>query len=75
MFVDDIVLCGKSKEEVETKLTAWKNASERKEIKVWRRKTICLCMNNNNNEDDNRGQTQSEELIKMRGLKYLRSTL
>ena len=44
MFADDIVICSKSKEQVEDKLESWRYALER--MKVNRRKTeyMCVCV-------------------------------
>ena len=39
MFADDIVICSESKERVEEKLESWRSASQRRGMKVNRRKT------------------------------------
>ena len=42
MFADDIVICSESKEQVE-KLESWRDALERRGMKVNRRKTEYMC--------------------------------
>ena len=46
MFTNDVVLYRKSKEEVETKLESWRNASV-----IWS-KIVYLCLSKNKNNDD-----------------------
>jgi len=45
MFVNDFVLCGESREEVEEELERWRYALERKGMEVSRSKTDYVCSN------------------------------
>ena len=75
MFADDIVICSESKEQVEEKLESWRYASERRGMKVNRRKTEYVCVNE---RQDNRSGTlkmQGEEVAKVEDFKYLDSTV
>ena len=45
MFVDDIVLCSDSRQQVEAELEKWRHALERRGMKVSQSKTKYLCMN------------------------------
>ena len=47
-FVDDIVICEETTEEVEQRLESWKYALERRGMKVSRSKTEYLCINGGN---------------------------
>ena len=45
LFAGDIVICEKTKEEVEQRLESWRYALERRGMKVSRSKTEYLCKN------------------------------
>ena len=51
LFVDDIVICEETREEVKQRLECWGYALERREMKVSRSKTEYLCINGGNDEE------------------------
>ena len=51
LFVDDIVICKETREEVEQRLESWRYALERREMKVSRSKTEYLCISGGNNNE------------------------
>ncbi|KAK3563885.1 hypothetical protein QTP86_004825 [Hemibagrus guttatus] len=73
MFVDDIVICSESREQVEENLERWRFALERRGMKVSRSKTEYMCVN----ERDGSGtvRLQGEEVKKVQEFKYLGSTV
>ena len=74
MFADDIVICSESKEQVEEKLESWRYASERRGMKVNRRKTEYMCVNER--QDTGSGTVKmQEEVTKVDDFKYLGSTV
>ena len=75
MFADDIVICSESKEHVEEKLESWIYASERRGMKVNRRKTEYICVNERQDKGSGTVQMQGEEVVKVEDFKYLSSTV
>ena len=45
MFTDDVVLCGREKDVLELELKQWKEALEKRGMKVSRAKTEYMCLN------------------------------
>ena len=45
MFVDDVVLCARDKKELEEDLEQWRDALEKRGMKISRLKTEYLCLN------------------------------
>ena len=45
MFADDIVICSESREQVEENLERWRQALERRQMKVSRSKMEYMCVN------------------------------
>ncbi|KAF7690270.1 hypothetical protein HF521_012074 [Silurus meridionalis] len=72
MFVDDIVICGESKEQVEKSLERWRYVLERRGMKVIRSKTEYMCVNER--EGSGGVQLQGEEVEKVEEFRYLAST-
>ena len=66
LFVDDIVICEKTREEVERKLECWRYALERRWMKVSRSKTEYLCVNGGNNKQRNR-ENGGQKSVKSKG--------
>ena len=75
IFANDIVICSKSKEQVDKKLKSWRYALERRGMKVNRRKTECVCVCVNERQDDGTVKMQGEEVAKVEDFKYLGSTV
>ncbi|KAK3570507.1 hypothetical protein QTP86_020082 [Hemibagrus guttatus] len=73
MFVDDIVICSESREQVEENLERWKFALERRGMKVSRSKTEYMCVNER--EGSGTVRLQGEEVKKVQEFKYLGSTV
>ena len=73
MFVDDIVVCRESNEQVEENLESWRYALERRVTKVNRRKTEYMCVNER--QDNGTVKMQSEEVAKVEDFKYMCSTV
>nr|XP_033493144.1 uncharacterized protein LOC117263658 [Epinephelus lanceolatus] len=73
MFADDIVICSESREQVEENLERWRNALERRRMKVNHSKTEYMCVN----EKDPSGtvRLQGVEINKVEDYKYLESTV
>ena len=44
LFADDVVLCGQSREDLETRLETWRRAMENREIRVSRQKIEYLLL-------------------------------
>ncbi|KAI5608993.1 methyltransferase-like protein 17, mitochondrial isoform X2 [Silurus asotus] len=63
MFVDDIVICGESSEQVEKILERWRYALERRGMKVSRSKTEFMCVNER--EGSGGVRLQGEEVEKV----------
>ena len=45
MFADDIVICGESRQQVETNLERWRCGLERRGMKISRSHTEYMCVN------------------------------
>ncbi|KAK3522650.1 hypothetical protein QTP86_028894, partial [Hemibagrus guttatus] len=73
MFADDIVICSKSREQVEENLERWRFALERRGMKVSRSKTEYMCVNER--EGSGTIRLQGEEMKKVQEFKYLGSTV
>ncbi|KAI5628469.1 receptor tyrosine-protein kinase erbB-3 precursor [Silurus asotus] len=71
MFADDIVICCKSREQVEESLERWRYALERRGMKLSRSKTEYMCVNER--EGSGVVRLQGEELQKVEEFKYLGS--
>ena len=50
LFIEDIVICGEARKEVERRLESWRYALERRGMKVIRSKTKYLCINGGNED-------------------------
>ncbi|XP_026684524.1 uncharacterized protein LOC113470359 [Diaphorina citri] len=72
MFADDIVLCEESVEEMERELERWKNALERRGLKINRTKTVQL---NFEMDTERRLHLDGVELNVMDKFKYLGSVV
>ena len=51
LFADNIVICEKTKEEVDRRLESWRYALERRGMKASRSKTEYLCINGRNDDE------------------------
>ena len=50
LFADDILICKKTREEVEQRLECWRYALKRRGMKVSKSKTKYLCVNGGNDK-------------------------
>ena len=73
LFVDDIVICEETREEVEQRLESWKLALERRGMKVNRSKTEYLCINGGN--DNETVKMEDTKVPRVKEFKYLGSTV
>ena len=73
LFADDIVICKETKEEVEQRSECWKDALERRGMKVNRSKTWYLCLNGGNEEVI--VKMEDTEVPRVKEFKYLGSTV
>ena len=73
LFADDIVICEKTREEVEQTLESWRYALERREMKVSRSTTEYLCINGGN--DDETVKMNDTKVPRVNEFKYLGSTV
>ena len=73
LFADDIVICKKTREEVEQKLECWRYALERREMKVSRSKTEYLCINEGNDKET--VKMEDTKVPRVKEFKYLVSTV
>ena len=73
LFVDDIVICKETREEVERRLEYWKYALERRGMKVSRSKTEYLCINGGN--DNETVKMEDTKVPRVKKFKYLGSTV
>ena len=73
LFVDDIVICEETREEVEQRLESCKYALERRGMKVSRSKTEYLCINGGN--DDETVKMEDTIVSRVMEFKYLGSTV
>ena len=71
LFVDNIVICEETREEVERRLETWRYALEKRGIKVSRSKTKYLCINGGN--DDETVKMENTKVPRVKEFKYLRS--
>ena len=69
LFVDDIVICKETREEVEQRLECWRYLLERREMKVSRSKTEYLCINGGN--DDKTVKMENTKVPRVKEFKYL----
>ena len=73
LFADDIVIFEKTRKEVERRLESWRNALERRGMKVSRSKTKYLCINGRN--DDETVKMEDTKVPRVKEFKYLGSTV
>ena len=73
LFVDDIVICKETREEVEQRLESWRYALERIAMKVSRSTTKYLCINGGN--DDETVKIENTKMSRLKKFKYLESTV
>ena len=73
LFADDIVICEKTREEVERSLKYWMYALERRGIKVSRSKTEYLRINGGNQKTTI--QMEDTKVPRVKEFKYLESTV
>ena len=73
LFADDIVICKKTMEEVEQRLECWRYALERRGMKVNGSKTEYLRVNGRN--DKNTVKMEDIKVLRVKGFKYLGSTV
>ena len=73
LFADDIVLCRQNYRELEKDLEIWRNALERRGLKVSRSKTEYLSVRSVNDGDELKLQGEKEKIQK--NFKYLGSTV
>ena len=73
LFADDIVICKKTREEVERRLESWKYELERRGMKVSSSKTKYLRINGGN--DDETVKMEDTKVPKVQEFKYLGSTV
>ena len=73
LFADDIVICEETREVVEQRLKSWKNALEKRGMKVSRSKTKYLCINGGN--DDETVKMEDTKVPRVKEFKYLGSTV
>ena len=74
MFVDDIVICNESKEQVEkNSLERWRYILERRGMKVSRSKTEYMCVNVRS--DGETVLVQGVKVPKVKEFRYLGSTV
>ena len=72
MFADDVVLCTKEKYVQDLELEQWREALEKRGMKVSRAKTECMCLNGT---PLGSVKMQSDQLPQVTEFKYLGSTL
>ena len=73
LFADDIVICEETRKEVERRLESWKYVLERRGMKVSRSKIKYRCVNGAN--DDETGKMEDTKVQRVKGFKYLGSTV
>ena len=73
LFADDIVICEKTRKEVERRLESWRYALERRGMKVCRSKTEYLCINGRN--VDETVKMEDTKVPRVKEFKYLGSTV
>ena len=72
MFADDVVLCAREKESLRDDLEAWREALEKRGMKVSRAKTEYMCLNG---DAGGSVKLQNAQLPEVTEFKYLGSTL
>ena len=72
LFADDIALCSETRNEVEEQLERWRDALEKRGMKVSRAKTEYLALNG---QDEDEIKIQGAEVKKVEDFKYLGSTV
>ena len=73
LLADDILICEKTREEVQWRPESWKYALERGGLKVSRSKTEYLCINRRNDKETKK--MDDTKMPKVKEFKYLRSTV
>ena len=73
LFSDDIVICEETRKEMEQRLECWRDALERRGMKVIRSKTEYLCINGGNNEET--VKMDDIKVQRVKEFKYLGSTM
>ena len=71
LFVDDILICKETREEVERRLECWRYALERRGVKVSRSKTEYLCVNGGNDKET--VKMEDKKVPRVKKCKYLGS--
>ena len=71
LFANDVVICEKTREEVEQRLECWRYALERRGMKVSRSKTKYLCINEENDEETMK--IEDTKMPRVKEFKYLGS--
>ena len=72
MFADDVVLCARDKKELEENLERWRDALEKRGMKISRSKTEYMCLNGSSTGSV---ELQEKQLLETVEFKYIRSTL
>ena len=73
LLADDILICEKTREEVQWRPESWKYALERRGLKVSRSKTEYLCINRRNDKETKK--MDDTKMPRVKEFKYLRSTV
>ena len=73
LFVDDIVICEETREEVKQRVEWWRHTLQRRGMKVSRSKTEYLCVNGGN--DDKTVKMEDTKVPRAKEFKYLGSTV
>ena len=73
LFADDIVICEKTRKEVEWRLESWRYALERRGMKVSRSKTEYLCINGGNGNET--VKLEDTKVPRVKEFKYLGLTM
>ena len=73
LFADDMVLCGKSWDNLETRLKTWRRAMEDRGMRVSRQKTEYLCIGEKETAEE--VKIQGEKLKQVEEFKYLGLTI
>ena len=73
LLADDIVICEKTREEVERRLESWKYALEKRGMKVSRTKTEYLCINGGNHDET--VKIKDTKVPRVKEFKYLGTTV
>ena len=73
LFPDDIVICRKTRKEIERRLECWRYALKRRGMKISRSKTKYLCINGENDEETMK--MEGMKVPRIKEFKYLGSTV